>query len=145
PPASTSAPAAAGTAPAGATTAAGGTAAPAARAAPHTNVKGSLVVYSALNESPNNAFIDGFRNAYPGVAGADVRPLPAAGELQTRILSEKNSPKADIFIGGSSEFHDPLGTQGLLEHYKSPNGAQVDPKFKDPDGSWTGWYIGTFG
>jgi len=39
----------------------------------------------------------------------DVLPLAAPGELQTRITTEKASPKADIFIGGSAEFHDPLG------------------------------------
>jgi iron(III) transport system substrate-binding protein len=123
------------------------TAAPAAAAGQGQtrNPSGSLVVYSALNESTNNAFIDAFRKAYPGITGVDVLPLPAAGELQTRIQSEKNSPKADIFIGGSSEFHDPLGKQGLLEPYKSPNASQVDARFKDPDGNWTGWYIGIFG
>ena len=65
--------------------------------------------------------------------------------MQTRIRTEKNAPKADIFIGGSSEFHDPLGKEGLLEPYQSPNAAAIDPKFKDPDGNWTGWYIGIFG
>src|ERR671939_202958 len=113
---------------------------PAAAGQAQPTASGSLVVYSALNESTNNAFIDAFRKAYPGITGVDVLPLPAAGELQTRIQSEKNSPKADIFIGGSSEFHDPLGKQGLLEPYKSANAADVDPKFKDGDGNWTGWY-----
>jgi iron(III) transport system substrate-binding protein len=101
-------------------------------------------VYSALNESTNNAFVDAFKKSYPNV-DVDVLPLAAAGELETRIQTEKDSPKADVFIGGSSEFHDPLGKQGLLEAYKSPNAAAVDPKFKDPDGYWTGWYIGIFG
>ena len=75
---------------------------------------GKLTVYSALNESTNNAFVDAFKKATPGVE-VEVLPLAAAGELQTRIRTEKASPKADIFIGGSSEFHDPLGKQGLLE------------------------------
>ncbi|GEM_PF-131304 len=105
---------------------------------------GKLSVYSALNESTNNAFVDAFKKANPGV-DVDVLPLAAAGELQTRITTERNSPKADIFIGGSSEFHDPLGKQGLLEPYKSPNAAGVDDAFKDPNGNWTGWYIGIFG
>jgi iron(III) transport system substrate-binding protein len=133
PPAATSAPAAAGTT------------APAAAGAAPRNATGRLVIYSALNESTNNAFVDAFRKAYPGISGVDVLPLAAAGELQTRIQSEKNSPKGDVFIGGSSEFHDPLGKQGLLEAYKSPNAADVDPRFKDADGNWTGWYIGIFG
>jgi iron(III) transport system substrate-binding protein len=80
----------------------------------------------------------------PGVDTA-VLPLAAAGELQTRIRTEKDSPKADVFIGGSSEFHDPLGKEGLLVPYVSANAATVDPKFKDADGNWTGWYLGIFG
>lgn len=119
---------------------AGATSAPAAAAKP----SGKISVYSALNESTNNAFVDAFKKATPGV-DVEILPLAAAGELQTRITTEKAAPKADIFIGGSSEFHDPLGKQGLLEPYKSPNAADVDPKFKDADGNWTGWYIGIFG
>jgi iron(III) transport system substrate-binding protein len=117
---------------------------PDASAAAVGRPSGKLSVYSALNESTNNAFVDAFKKAYPGV-DVDVLPLAAAGELQTRITTEKNSPKADVFIGGSSEFHDPLGKQGLLEPYKSPNAAGVDPAFKDANGMWTGWYIGIFG
>src|ERR1700716_3921989 len=105
---------------------------------------GKLSVYLALNQSTNNAFVDPLKKSSPAVQ-VDVLPLAAAGELQTRITTEKASPKADIFIGGSAEFHDPLGKQGLLEAYKSPNATDVDPKFKDADGFWTGWYIGIFG
>lgn len=105
---------------------------------------GKITVYSALNESTNNAFVAAFKQATPGI-DVDILPLAAAGELQTRIRTEKNSPRADIFIGGSSEFHDPLGKEGLLEAYISPNASVVDPQFKDPDGNWTGWYLGIFG
>ncbi|MFN8526266.1 MAG: ABC transporter substrate-binding protein [Chloroflexota bacterium] len=116
-------------------------AAPAAAAAKPT---GKIAVYSALNESTNNAFVDAFKKSTPGV-DVEILPLAAAGELQTRIRTEKASPKADVFIGGSSEFHDPLGKEGLLETYKSPNAAAVDDAFKDPNGMWTGWYLGIFG
>jgi iron(III) transport system substrate-binding protein len=105
---------------------------------------GKISVYSALNESTNNAFVDAFKKANPGM-DVEILPLAAAGELQTRITTEKAAPKADVFIGGSSEFHDPLGKQGLLEPYMSPNAADVDTAYKDADGNWTGWYIGIFG
>jgi iron(III) transport system substrate-binding protein len=105
---------------------------------------GKISVYSALNESTNNAFVEAFKKAVPGV-NVELLPLAAAGELQTRIRTEKDSPKADVFIGGSSEFHSPLGTEGLLLPYKSPNAANIDATYKDPDGLWTGWYIGIFG
>jgi len=107
-------------------------------------VSGTISVYSALNESTNNEFFKAFNVAYPNVK-VDVLPLAAAGELQTRIRTEKASPKADIFIGGSSEFHDPLGKEGLLEAYIAPNAKDIDAKFKEATGLWTGWYTGIFG
>jgi iron(III) transport system substrate-binding protein len=105
---------------------------------------GKLSVYSALNETTNNEFVKAFKAAVPGVE-VDLLPMGAAGELQTRIRTEKASPKCDVFIGGSSEFHDPLGKEGLLEAYKSPNAATVNADFKEASGLWTGWYIGIFG
>src|SRR5262245_24268505 len=81
---------------------------------------GKISVYSASNESTNNAFVEAFKKSVPGI-NVELLPLAAAGELQTRIRTEKDSPKADVFIGGSSEFHSPLGTEGLLLPYKSPN------------------------
>ena len=75
----------------------------------------------------------------------DLLPLAAAGELQTRIRAEKASPKADIFIGGDSSFHDGLGKEGLLETYESPNASAVAAQSKDPAKNWTGWYFGIFG
>jgi iron(III) transport system substrate-binding protein len=123
------------------TTAAATTAAATATVAKPT---GNIVVYTALNETTNNAFTDAFKVAYPGTT-VDLLPLAAAGDLQTRITAEKASPKADIFIGGSSEFHDPLGKAGLLEMYVSPNASSLKPEFKDAAGFWTGWYTGIFG
>jgi iron(III) transport system substrate-binding protein len=105
---------------------------------------GTVTIYSALNESTNNAFTEAFKASMPGIDTA-VLPLAAAGELQTRIQTEKDAPKCDVFIGGDQAFHDALGKQGLLEQYISPNAATVAPAYKDPDGFWTGWYIGIFG
>src|SRR5947207_3772195 len=104
---------------------------------------GRISIYSALNESTNNQLFAAFTTA-TGVQ-VDVLPLAAAGELQTRITAEKASPKADIFVGGSSEFHDPLGKQGLLEAYVSPGAKDLKAEFKDANGNWTGWYTGIFG
>src|SRR6266511_2708952 len=111
---------------------------------PAAKAGGKISVYSALNESTNNAFVDAFKKATPGI-DVEILPLAAAGELQTRIRTEKSSPKADVFIGGSSVFHDPLAKEGLLEPYKSPNADKVDAAFKDSNGNWTGWYLGIFG
>ena len=104
---------------------------------------GRISIYSALNESTNNELFKAFTTA-TGVQ-VDVLPLAAAGDLQTRITAEKNNPQADIFVGGSSEFHDPLGKQGLLVPYISPNAKNLKAEFKEANGNWTGWYTGIFG
>ena len=118
---------------------AAGTAAPTAAAKP----TGRISVYSALNESTNNEFVKAFRAEYSGIE-VDLLPLAAAGELQTRIRAEKASPRADIFIGGDSSFHDGLGKEGLLEPYESPNAKDIAAEAKDPNKNWVGWYFGIF-
>src|SRR5262245_9838086 len=92
------------------------------QAAPLRPASGKIAVYSALNESTNNAFVAAFKKEHTAI-DVELLPLAAAGELQTRIRTEKDSPKADVFIGGSSEFHDPLGKAGLLVAYQSPHAA----------------------
>src|SRR5256884_7723660 len=123
----------------------GAPAAPSGSATASTAPKatGRISIYSALNESTNNQLFAAFTKA-TGVEVAAL-PLAAAGDLQTKITAEKNNPQADIFVGGSSEFHDPLGKQGLLEAYQSPNAKDVAAQFKESSGLWTGWYTGIFG
>jgi iron(III) transport system substrate-binding protein len=115
-----------------------------ATAAASPKPTGRISVYSALNQSTNDQFAAAFKAAVPGVE-VDLLPLAAAGELQTRIRAEKGSPKADIFVGGDSSFHDGLGKEGLLEPYTSPNASAVAAQSKDPNGNWTGFYFGIFG
>jgi iron(III) transport system substrate-binding protein len=104
---------------------------------------GKISIYSALNQSTNDAFFAAFKAAVPGI-DVELLPLAAAGALQTRIIAEKDSPKGDIFVGGDRAFHDVLGKQGLLGKYVSPNAAAIPAGFKDPNGFWTGWYVGIF-
>jgi iron(III) transport system substrate-binding protein len=116
---------------------------PSATASGTAKATGRISIYSALNESTNNQLFAAFTRS----TGVEVSALPlaAAGDLQTKITAEKNNPQADIFVGGSSEFHDPLGKQGLLEAYQSPNAKDVAAQFKEASGLWTGWYTGIFG
>ena len=76
---------------------------------------GKLSVYSALNESTNNAFVDAFKKAHARASRSRSCRWPPPASCRPASRTEKASPKADIFIGGSSEFHDPLGKEGLLE------------------------------
>ncbi|MCY9667083.1 ABC transporter substrate-binding protein [Paenibacillus alginolyticus] len=99
-----------------------------------------LVVYAALNEDD----IVQIKKKFKEDTGIEIEylRLSGAGEASTRIQAEKATPKADIFVGGSVEFYEPLAQQGLLEKYTSPNAKEIDPKFNDPKGYWQGWYYG---
>ncbi|HEX7056696.1 MAG TPA: ABC transporter substrate-binding protein [Bacilli bacterium] len=104
---------------------------------------GKLVVYAALNEDD----IVQIQKQFKADTGIDIEylRLSGPGEASTRIVAEKNSPKADIMVGGSVEFYDALGQQGLLEKYSSPNAQGLDATFIDPNGYWQGWYMGVLG
>lgn len=135
------------TAPAASSSSSAASSAPASSAAPQVtsapSASGKISIYSALNQSTNDAFFAAFKAAVPGIE-VELLPLAAAGALQTRIISEKGSPKGDVFVGGDRAFHDVLGKQGLLEKYVSPNAAAIPADYKDPNGFWTGWYVGIF-
>lgn len=102
-----------------------------------------LVVYAALNEDD----IVQIQKQFKADTGIEIEYLRTngAGEASTRIQAEKSAPKADILIGGSVEFYEPLASQGLLESYSSPNNKELDAKFNDPKGFWQGWYMGVLG
>ena len=101
---------------------------------------GRLIVYAALNEDDVVQLAKKFKED-TGIQIEYLR-LSGAGEASTRVQAEKNAPKADIMVGGSVEFYEPLAQQGILEKYTSPNAAGLDATFNDPNGFWQGWYMG---
>ena len=105
--------------------------------------EGKIVIYAAEDEKTLNALTTKFTEK-TGVATEVIR-IPAAGTLAARIRSEKDAPKADVFIGGSIEFHQPLAEEGLVVPYDSPvvKEAKIDPVFVSPQNNWHGWFMGT--
>jgi iron(III) transport system substrate-binding protein len=103
---------------------------------------GRVVVYSALDSTVTSEVLRAFERR-TGLR-TEALTLAAAGTLATRITAERARPQADIFLGGSNDFHAPLARQGLLEAYRSPMlaEARLAPEFYDPQGYWYGWYIG---
>ena len=102
-----------------------------------------IVIYAAEDEQTTDALTKLF-TAETGI-GTEVIRVPAAGTLATRVRAEKAAPKADVFIGGSVEFHEPLATEGLTLPYRSPvvEQAKIDPAFVSPPNNWHGWFMGT--
>ncbi len=103
---------------------------------------GKVVIYSALDSTVTNEVLKVFERA-SGLK-TEALTLAAAGTLATRIRAEQVRPQADIFLGGSVDFHAPLAKEGLLVPYLSPRlaEAKLAREFYDPSGLWYGWYIG---
>ncbi|MDR7544805.1 MAG: ABC transporter substrate-binding protein [Armatimonadota bacterium] len=101
-----------------------------------------IVVYSALPDLETTLVNREFtkRTGIP----VEALSVAAAGTLAARIRAEKDRPRADIFVGGSADFHVPLAREGLLLAYRSPAAAEakVSPAYLDPGGFWHGWYLG---
>lgn len=101
-----------------------------------------IVVYSALPDLETSLVHREFTKR----TGIQVEALvvPAAGTLQARIRTEKDRPRADVFVGGDRSLHIPLANEGLLLQYRSPAAAEagINPTFLDPNGYWHGWYLG---
>jgi len=105
--------------------------------------EGKIVIYAAEDEKTLDALTKLFTDK-TGIATEVIR-IPAAGTLVARIRAEKDAPKADVFIGGSIEFHQPLAADGLVVPYDSPmvKEANIDPIFVSPENYWHGWFMGT--
>jgi iron(III) transport system substrate-binding protein len=105
--------------------------------------EGKIVIYAAQDENTLNALTKLFTDK-TGIATEAIR-IPAAGTLVARIRAEKDAPKADVFIGGSIEFHQPLAADGLVVPYDSPvvKEANINPVFVSPENYWHGWFMGS--
>lgn len=101
-----------------------------------------IVVYSALPDLETTMVHREFTRR-TGIS-VEALSVAAAGTLAARIRAEKDRPRADVFVGGSADFHAPLAREGLLLAYKSPAFAEakISPAYQDPDGFWHGWYLG---
>jgi iron(III) transport system substrate-binding protein len=105
--------------------------------------EGKIVIYAAEDEKTLAALTKMFTEK-TGIDTEVIR-IPAAGTLVARIRAEKDAPKADVFIGGSIEFHQPLAAEGFVVPYDSPvvKEAKIDPVFVSPDNYWHGWFMGS--
>jgi iron(III) transport system substrate-binding protein len=105
--------------------------------------EGKIVIYAAEDEKTLAALTKMFTEK-TGIDTEVIR-IPAAGTLAARIRAEKDAPKADVFIGGSVEFHEPLAKEGLVVPYDSSvvKEAKINSRFVSPENYWHGWFMGT--
>jgi len=102
-----------------------------------------VVIYAALDEKTTSDLAAAFKEA-TGFTAEIALQIEQAGTVAARIKTEASNPRADVLIGGNSNFHSDLASGGFLQKYTSPvvKEAGISPSLMDPDGYWTGWYLG---
>lgn len=69
----------------------------------------------------------------------------SSGEAIARMSATKDNPEFDVWWGGPVDGYQQAKDQGLVQAYVSPNAAVIADNLKDPDGYWTGIYVGALG
>lgn len=101
-----------------------------------------LTVYAGLMEDHALLAVQEFEKE-TGVKTEMVRM--SGGEIFARIKAEKDNPSASVWYGGGALTFMAADNEGLLQEYVSPNAANIPDQFKDPEGAWTGIYVGYLG
>ena len=105
------------------------------------NLKGKkLVMYVSFHEDTAKALAEGFKKA-TGAEVAFIR-LPT-GEAVARMTAEKDSPKADVWLGGTSDAHALMKSKGITEAYESKNAKAIPEAYRDKGNGWYGLYLET--
>ena len=99
-----------------------------------------VVVYTSLDQIFSEPVLDLF-SEISGIqvrAVYDVEAVKTTG-LVTRLVAERERPRADVLW--SSEFAQTIGlaNRGILQPYASPSAADIPSRFKDPASLWTGF------
>lgn len=69
----------------------------------------------------------------------------SSGEALARIRAGAAAPEFDVWWGGPADGFVAANAEGLIEPYVSPNAAVIADTNKDPNGAWTGVYVGALG
>lgn len=102
-----------------------------------------VIVYAALDEKTANDLCAEFERQ-TGIKADLMLQIEQAGSITGRIKAEASSPRADVFIGGNSNYHADLAAGSYLEPYRSPvvKEAGISEEFMDSSSYWTGWFLG---
>lgn len=99
-----------------------------------------LVMYVSFHEDTAKELAEAFKKK----TGAEVSfiRLPT-GEAVARMVAEKDAPKADVWLGGTSDAHAKMKADGITEAYASKNDKLIPAEYQDKDHYWHGLYLET--
>lgn len=110
--------------------------------APKQSGNQSLTVACGAIEEVCAAWTKAFE-AETGIKTSFVRL--SSGETVARLAAAKAAPEFDIWHGGPADGFGAAAKQDLIDKYVSPNAEKIPATYKDPNGYWTGVYVGALG
>ncbi|MGQ9903723.1 MAG: extracellular solute-binding protein [Anaerolineae bacterium] len=100
----------------------------------NTEPAGNIVVYTSRAEALFKPVVAAFNEEYPDVT---VTLLTGqATELAARLLEERNTPRADVYISTDMLNMLSLAEQGVFEPNPSAAVMAVPAEYRSEDGSW---------
>lgn len=112
--------------------------APAGSVAADTSAKGTVMLYSSMQEDQLIAIKQAFEKKYPGVKMEYY--FAGTSKVITKIATEAQAGHVDadvIWVGDPADYVS-FKDQGILQPYTSPETSAIDPAYIDKDGYFTG-------
>ncbi|MCC5575592.1 ABC transporter substrate-binding protein [Microtetraspora sp. AC03309] len=103
---------------------------------------GALTVVCGAQEDWCQALTAAFQRK-TGIKTGFVRL--SSGEAVARLRASKDSPEFDVMHGGPADGYVAAKQENLLAAYSSPVAGDIPARYKDPEGYWTGVYVGALG
>lgn len=104
--------------------------------------KGSITVYTALEDDIIEQYLQSFYEKYPDIDVNIVRD--ATGTIIAKAIAEKDNPVADVIWGTSASVLLQLDDYNLIRSYTPEGADRIEARFKDSDEDgdgqlkWTG-------
>lgn len=99
-----------------------------------------VVVYTSHDQVFSEPILKDFEKTTGIIVRAvyDTEETKSTG-VALRIVAERGRPQADVFWANEPLRPAMLKHQGLLAAYQSPSADGIPPRYRDPDGYWTGF------
>ncbi len=101
-----------------------------------------LTFYAGLQEDHAAMIAERFQKE-TGIQTEFVRL--SSGETLARLKAERDNMTASVWYGGPVDGIVAANEEGLIEAYISPEAKNIKEEFKEPNGVWTGIYVGYLG
>ena len=103
---------------------------------------GSLTILG----TPQEEYIQGIAKAFEAECGIKTSYVRlSSGEAVAKLTADKANPQFSVWWGGPADGYIAANNAGLIEAYKPKLYDKIPAQYKDPNGVWTGIYVGALG